>query len=209
MFTPRVFVNLSSFRSKEVFSSTSRYISISCIQCKKGSMEAPVPKAWPLYNEKVYPPQSLDEVPRPAYYCHVKTNIKYSPWKMWYIAMFVRGLSVDEAVRQLDFVKKKGASYVKNTILEAQETAVQKENVEFRSNLWVAESFVGKGLVIKGIRRHARRKIGIVEYFHCHYFVRLEEGTPPKDFKRTQPDGPTLLQRWIEERRDQRIHASY
>lgn len=40
----------------------------------------------------------------------------------------------------------------------------------------VAESFVTKGQVIKGMRRHGRARFGIVEYFHCHYFVRLEEG---------------------------------
>jgi len=71
-----------------------------------------------------------------------------------------------------------------------------------------AESFVGKGIVIKGIRRHARMRVGKVEYFHSHYFVRLEEGPPPKDFLKKELDGPTLLQRWIQERRDQKIYNS-
>lgn len=43
-------------------------------------------------------------------------------------------------------------------------------------SIFLAESFVGKGQVIKGMRRHGRSRFGIVEYFHCHYFVRLEEG---------------------------------
>lgn len=58
---------------------------------------------------------------------------------MWYIAVLVRGMSVDEAVRQLSFVPKKGAEAVKEAILEAQEMAVKKHNVEFKSNLWVGE----------------------------------------------------------------------
>ena len=58
---------------------------------------------------------------------------------MWYVASFVRGMSVDEAVKQLSFVLKKGAVDVKQTILEAQEMAVRDHNVEFKSNLWVGE----------------------------------------------------------------------
>ena len=69
----------------------------------------------------------------------MKTNIKYSPHKMWYIASLVRGMSVDEALRQLSFVLKKGAVPVRDTIFEAQEMAVKRHNVEFKSNLWVGK----------------------------------------------------------------------
>jgi large subunit ribosomal protein L22 len=51
----------------------------------------------------------------------------------------VRGMTVDEAVKQLSFVLKKGAVAVKETILEAQQMAVEKHNVEFKSNLWVGK----------------------------------------------------------------------
>lgn len=69
--------------------------------------------------------------------CHQKVNVKYSPDKLWYIASFVRGMTVDEAVKQLSFVNKKGAKIVKEAILEAQELAVTRHNVEFKSNLWI------------------------------------------------------------------------
>jgi large subunit ribosomal protein L22 len=58
---------------------------------------------------------------------------------MWYIASFVRGMSVEEALKQLSFVPKKGAVSVRETILEAQQLAVDKHNVEFKSNLWVGK----------------------------------------------------------------------
>lgn len=67
----------------------------------------------------------------------MKANIRYSPKKMWYIATFVRGLSIDEAIKQLSFVLKKGGDAVKETLLEAQELAVKHHNVEFKSNLWI------------------------------------------------------------------------
>lgn len=77
----------------------------------------------------------------------MRTNIKYSPDKMWYIASFVRGMSVDEAVKQLSFVLKKGATHVKEVILEAQEMAVRQHNVEYKSNLWIGKQ---KNLVFQG-----------------------------------------------------------
>ena len=58
---------------------------------------------------------------------------------MWYIASFVRGMSIDEAIKQLSFVLKKGASAVKETLLEAQEMAVKQHNVEYKSNLWICQ----------------------------------------------------------------------
>lgn len=58
---------------------------------------------------------------------------------MWYIACLVRGMTADEAVKQLDYVGKKGAAFAKETILEAQELAVKEHNVEFKTNLWVGK----------------------------------------------------------------------
>ncbi|XP_025200236.1 39S ribosomal protein L22, mitochondrial [Melanaphis sacchari] len=167
------------------------------------------PKRWLSYNDVIYPPQEPGEERRPAFVCHQKLNIKYSPKKMWYVASFVRGMSVDEALKQLPQVGRKGATIVKDTILEAQQLAVENHNVEFKTNLWIAESFCGKGPVIKGMRRHARMRMGEVMYRHCHYFIRLEEGTPPKDYYFSWPKtGPALLAQWIDEVRDRRIEGS-
>lgn len=48
-------------------------------------------------------------------------------------------MSVDEAVKQLSFLYKKGATIAKEVILEAQRLAVEEHHVEFKSNLWVGE----------------------------------------------------------------------
>ncbi|XP_058059773.1 large ribosomal subunit protein uL22m [Anopheles bellator] len=167
------------------------------------------PLRWLQYNKVMFPPQAPTDEPRPAYVCHQKTNIKYSPKKMWYVASFVRGMSVDEAVKQLSFIDKKGASFVKEAILEAVDMAVKRHNVEFRTNLWVAESFCGKGRVFKGIRRHARARFGEVEYKHCHYFVRLEEGSPPEHYYHQAPKtGEQQLDDWISSMRRRKITTS-
>lgn len=71
--------------------------------------------------------------------CHKKENIHYSPKKMWYVATLIRGMTVDEALRQLKLVDKKGAVYARETILEAVELALKNHNVEYRSNLWIGK----------------------------------------------------------------------
>lgn len=74
---------------------------------------------------------------------------------------------------------------------------------------FLAESFAGKGPVLKGMRRHARMRMGEVMYRYCHYFVRLEEGTPPAEYYYSWPKtGPALLAQWLDEVRDRKIEGS-
>ncbi|CAK9831844.1 39S ribosomal protein L22, mitochondrial [Anthophora retusa] len=161
------------------------------------------------YNDIVFPPQKPGEEKRPGFVCHMKKNIKYSPLKMWYIAGFVRGMTVDEAVKQLSFLKKKGAAIAKEIILEAQRMAVEEHNIEFKSNLWVAESFATKGIVIKGMRRHAKARMGIVHYRYTNYFVRLEEGKPPKNYYvKPLQAGEEMFKEWMESMHRRKIHNS-
>lgn len=73
----------------------------------------------------------------------------------------------------------------------------------------LAESFATKGTVIKGIRRHAKRRTGEVRYMFTHYFVRLEEGTPPKDYYLLNPRTPQQqLDDWLEQMRQRKIKES-
>lgn len=60
---------------------------------------------------------------------------------MWYVACFVRGMSVDEALKQLPLVGRKGATIVRDAILEAQNLAVENHNVEFKTNLWIGKYY--------------------------------------------------------------------
>lgn len=73
-----------------------------------------------------------------------------------------------------------------------------------------AESFVGKGLVVKGFRRHARRRFGQVKYKYCHYFVTLEEGEPPEHYypHRRKLTPQEMLEEWLESKRQRTIPMS-
>ncbi|KAM9185482.1 large ribosomal subunit protein uL22m isoform 2-T2 [Mergus octosetaceus] len=108
---------------------------------------------WEKKNRIVYPPQLPGEPRRPAEIYHCRRDIKYSKDKMWYLAKLV--------------------------LLEAQEMAVKNHNVEFKSNLHIAESLTGRGQYTKRIRYHGKGMFGIMKLVRCHYFVKLVEGPPP------------------------------
>ncbi|XP_067899156.1 39S ribosomal protein L22, mitochondrial [Heterodontus francisci] len=104
---------------------------------------------------------------------------------MWYLAKMIRGMTFDQAVAQLQFNDKKGAKVMLEVLLEAQEMAVRNHNLEYRSNLYLAESFSSKGQYLKRIRYHGRGMFGIMDRVYCHYFVKLVEGSPPVEKKTT------------------------
>ena len=165
----------------------------------------PTPKRWLQMNDYMFEPQSPDEPKRRAVYYHVRDNIKYSPKKMWYICCLVRGLSVDEAIKQLSFVPKKGAVLAKEVLEEAQEKAMATGLFEFKSNMWIGQCHATKGVVFKGIRKHARFRMGEIRCFHTHLFYALVEGPPQQNYY--FPGPLTNKQRldayvnWLRERR--------
>nr|XP_059864449.1 large ribosomal subunit protein uL22m isoform X2 [Delphinus delphis] len=96
-----------------------------------------ISRKWEKKNKIVYPPQLPGEPRRPAEIYHCRRQIKYSKDKMWYLAKLIRGMSIDQALAQLEFSDKKGAQIIKEVLLEAQDMAVRDHNVEFRSNLYI------------------------------------------------------------------------
>ncbi|CAE1246593.1 RP-L22 [Acanthosepion pharaonis] len=160
---------------------------------------------WEGYNKIIYPPTKPGEPERPAEITHVRKNIKYSPLKLWYIACMIRGMTIDEALKQLSFYKRKGAVAVKEVLLEAQEMAVNEHGVEFKSNLWISEANSVKGVVVKGLRKHRGPRYGIVHYKYSHFYVRLREGSPPKHYYPPQMTGNEKLHEYLENQRSRRI----
>lgn len=175
----------------------------------RADMHMPAPKKWPKKNDEITPPQEPGQPRNEAWVVHYRNQIRYSPKKMLPIVQMIRGMSVDEAIKQLSFVDRKGAKIVIEVLKEAQELAVREHNVEFKSNLWVAESFCGKAVTIKGARRHARGKIGVIHYRYSHYFVRLVEGPPPEHYY-DPPLTPTQkLEEFMQELRNRRIRYEH
>ncbi|XP_067852098.1 39S ribosomal protein L22, mitochondrial isoform X2 [Heptranchias perlo] len=124
---------------------------------------------------------------------------------MWYLAKMIRGMTFDQAVAQLQFHDKKGAKVMLEVLLEAQEMAVRTHNLEYRSNLYIAESFSSKGQYLKRLRFHGRGMFGIMHRVYCHYFVKLVEGSPPV---KEQTTGFDLAKDYVQQLRNRTIiHA--
>lgn len=155
-------------------------------------------------NDIIYPPQAADEERRKGYICYVKPNIKYSPLNMWYIAGLIRGMTVDEATKQLSFLHKKGALIAKEAILDAQKQAAE-HNIEFKSDLWIAHAYSTKSLTLRGARCHGRRRVYPNSYRFCNLFIRLEEGPPPKSYSKPTKTQSEALSDWMKRMRSRKI----
>lgn len=69
-----------------------------------------------------------------------------------------------------------------------------------------AECHATRGIQVKGVRRHAKGRLGMVHYRYCNFYIRLEEGAPPADYYRKgDRSGPALLEKWLDEMRSRKI----
>ncbi|KAL4229852.1 54S ribosomal protein L22 [Mactra antiquata] len=160
---------------------------------------------WIDNNNVVYAPTEEDEAPRPAEIYHQLHTLPVTPKKLWYPAFLVRGLSIDEAIRQCEFNKTLGATFVKKALIEAQDMAVRNFHIEFRSNLWVADSFCSEHFRIIVPRRRSRGRAEGNKMLYSYYFLRLREGKPPKEYYPKEPSGNKKLEEYVKEQRNRRI----
>uniref|UniRef100_A0A4W5MAZ3 Large ribosomal subunit protein uL22m n=1 Tax=Hucho hucho TaxID=62062 RepID=A0A4W5MAZ3_9TELE len=175
-----VFIGFTLFRSVagQIRSRLFAFGKTQELSCIHTSASLDVNKNWDRKNLQMFPPQQPDEARRPAEVHHCRRQIKYSKDKMWYLANMV---SVFRCLPSHDVIR----CCISKVLLEAQEMAVRNHNVEYKSNLYVAESFSNKGKYLKRIRYHGRGMFGIMDKVHCHYFVKLVEGLPPKAEQKT------------------------
>ncbi|KRZ40235.1 putative arginine--tRNA ligase, mitochondrial [Trichinella pseudospiralis] len=136
---------------------------------------------WQYYDNVIWPPHCESKV---GEVFHYRENVKYSAKKMWYVCQMIQGLRIDDALIQLDYTPRKGATIMKEILLEAQQKASNEHCIEQKANLWIAEAFARNSLIVKGVRRHALERWGIVKYRYCNVFVRLQEGDPPQQVTR-------------------------
>ena len=79
---------------------------------------------------------------------------------------------------------------------EAREMAVKEHHFEYATNMWVAESFSENFDNIKGLKRGKGGRMMQMKYRYISYFVRLEEGIPPKHYYKESD--PKTTKQWLE-----------
>jgi len=149
---------------------------------------------WGKTPAEIEEEKGIPEPPRETIY-HCIRDVKGSPTKFNMVAKQVRGLQIDEAIKQMMFSTKRAAGIIKQVIEEARVIAVEKHGIEDKTHLWIAESFSTKGRYIKKIRYHAMGRTGIMHKKYCHYYVVLKEGTGKEKNKKRQRRQLTELEK--------------
>ncbi|OUC45875.1 arginine--tRNA ligase [Trichinella nativa] len=159
---------------------------------------------WQYYDNVIWPPHCESKV---GEVFHYRENVRYSAKRMWYVCQMIQGLRIDDALLQLHHTPRKGATIMKEILLEAQEKASSEHCIEQKANLWIAEAFARNSLIVKGVRRHALERWGIVKYRYSNVFVRLQEGDPPQQVTRFPKKlcGWKTVEKYMEEIRNRKI----
>ncbi|MEM8869843.1 MAG: 50S ribosomal protein L22 [Pseudomonadota bacterium] len=89
----------------------------------------------------------------------VSRMLRTSPQKLNLVAAMIRGKTVEKALTDLSFSKKRVAEDVKKTLQSAIANAENNHNLDV-DELVVAEAWVGKNLVMKRGRPRARGRFG-------------------------------------------------
>ncbi len=89
----------------------------------------------------------------------VLKRVHISPQKLNLVAQTIRGKGVEDALAELTFSKRRISGDVKKTLQSAIANAENNHDLDV-DELFVAEAYVGKTLVIKRFRPRARGRVG-------------------------------------------------
>ena len=112
------------------------------------------------------------------------SNIKGSVKKMTELLHRVRGLPVDEAIRQMGFhMKFRRAKVIGAVIKAARTTAVNCMDMDPK-RLYVAEAITNRDSIIKRIQFHAKGKTGVLRHRYSNLIIKVKEWSEEEMEKR-------------------------
>lgn len=123
-------------------------------------------------------------------YIGQEKGIRHSPWRMNLVCQLAAGLTLNEAITQLDFCQKRMAPLVKKVLLRTANTANMKDGLQI-SQLEVAECFATRGTPLKRMMIMGRGRTGRMEHKHSHFRIVLRE----IDFKLRIYQAPSIKQK--------------
>eukprot|EP00049_Salpingoeca_infusionum_P018826 m.358947 g.358947 ORF g.358947 m.358947 type:complete len:238 (+) comp18352_c0_seq1:28-741(+) len=129
----------------------------------------------------------------------MRLNIKTSPWKLNLVANQIRGLNVDEAIKQMTFSGKKVASHIRQVLVTTKNNAAANHGVADPSNMYVLEAYVGKGRYGRGMRYNSRGRGARTTRPRSHFYLKLREGSAPPP-KRARHANPELYTKRLQEK---------
>lgn len=101
-------------------------------------------------------------------------NLRIAPRKIRLVAQVIRGMNVDRAQGQLDFLAKKSAKHLSKLLKSAIANAENNLGQD-RGNLFVKDLIVNEGMKIKRFMPRAMGRAGMIQKKTSHIKIILEE----------------------------------
>ena len=109
----------------------------------------------------------------------INKNVRSSPRKVNILLKNIRGKKADIAVRNLTFARQRIASEIKKTVESAIANA--ENNYQFDiDNLYIAEAYVGKAIVLKRFRARAKGRASGIKKPYSNVTIILSEKVDTK-----------------------------
>ena len=104
----------------------------------------------------------------------INKNVRSSPRKLALVCNFIKGKKADEALRDLEFTRKRIAKDVSKTVRSAISNAENNHQIDI-DNLFVKEAYVGKSIVMKRYRPRAKGRASPIKKPFSRITIVLEE----------------------------------
>ena len=104
----------------------------------------------------------------------INNNIKSSPRKVNLLLKNIRGKKADIAIRDLSFARQRIAFDIKKTVQSAIANAENNYQYDI-DNLYIAEAYVGKSIVLKRFRARAKGRASGIKKPYSNVTIVLSE----------------------------------
>jgi len=104
----------------------------------------------------------------------INKNVRSSPRKLNLLLNNIRGKKVDLAIRDLSFARQRIAKDVRKTVQSAVANAENNNQYDI-DNLYVAEAYVGKSIVMKRFRPRAKGRASAIKKPYSKLTIILSE----------------------------------
>ena len=104
----------------------------------------------------------------------INKNVKSSPRKVNLILKSITGMGVNEAVKNLNFARKRIAHDIKKTVQSAVANAENNHQYDI-DKLYIKEAYAGKAIVLKRFRARAKGRASPIKKPYSNVTIILSE----------------------------------
>jgi len=104
----------------------------------------------------------------------INKNVRSSPRKINLLLKNIRGKKADIAIRDLSFARQRIAFDIKKTVQSAIANAENNNQFDI-DNLYIAEAYVGKSIVLKRFRPRAKGRASAIKKPYSNLTIVLSE----------------------------------